>query len=44
MYSPKLVPSVFSYKNFIKTMVLILAASILVMPLMRDIFTYKFVQ
>ena len=44
MYSPRLVPDVFSYKSYIRTMVLILAFSILVLPSLRDIFTQAFIQ
>ena len=43
MYSPRLVPDVFSYKSYIRTMVLILAFSILVLPSLRDIFTQAFI-
>ena len=44
MGSPKLVPKYFNYHNFIRVMVLILALTIIYMPIMRDIFTEKFMS
>lgn len=42
MVSPCLVPSKFGYKNFIRTMVWILAVGIIFTPMIRDLFTHEF--